>query len=328
MRTQLKVHQVSPASSLLSTEQALQLKTIGFCMIPTRYKQQLPNRKGFWNDTRYLELQAFYQLHGHGRVPVGKPKTSLRYWLDKMQTAYQELQQGRPTSLTPQDITKLNSCGFELAKNKSYSFDERSTQWLAFKAKHDDGEDPLANSGLGRWIQHTRKKHVDFLEGNKTTLTRKQVDRLTEWGFQWKSNFPTPKFTPRKTFEERLVELAAYKIEYGDTLVPQIFPGLGIWVASMRKDYAKLQRGEKSFMTAERIATLRDAGFVFERQAGGPRFPRQRVGEKGHPLQTQTLRMDEDKGGTLSSCCDDETSGAAAAADTSTDCGENDTDSP
>jgi hypothetical protein len=70
IQTQLKVHQVSPASSCLSNEQALALalKQLGFCMIPTRYKQLPGQTKQVWNETRYLELQASHEKHGHARV--------------------------------------------------------------------------------------------------------------------------------------------------------------------------------------------------------------------------------------------------------------------
>jgi hypothetical protein len=47
------------------------------------------------------------------------------------------------------------------------------------------------------------------------------------------------------------------------SLVPQLYPGLGCWVAKQREEYKKCLRGETSRLNNEKIAKLSFVGFVF-----------------------------------------------------------------
>jgi hypothetical protein len=92
----------------------------------------------------------------------------------------------------------------------------------------------------------------------------------------------------------------------------------------MKLDIWNYKRLMKSMDTHECVhdgGANKDAGFVFEKQAGSPRSPRQRPGESGYPLQNQTLLKDEKNPASV-----DETS-AAAAAETNSDCGDDGSDS-
>ena len=81
-------------------------------------------------------------------------------------------------------------------------------------------------------------------------------------------------------------ELKEYKQKFGDTLVPQAYPGIGEWVARMRYDYKKYMNGEKSCITPKRVEALQQVGFVFDKQ---PRGSRHR-GNPNHPLHTSKLK--------------------------------------
>ena len=68
-------------------------------------------------------------------------------------------------------------------------------------------------------------------------------------------------------WEERFEELKDYRKKYGNCNVPQNYQHnkqLGNWVSNQRREYKKFQKGEKSFITIERIAKLKSIDFVWE----------------------------------------------------------------
>lgn len=78
----------------------------------------------------------------------------------------------------------------------------------------------------------------------------------------------------RKTWEQRLEEVKAYKLEHGDCLVPRNYkqdPGLGRWVEMQRSNYQKYMKEKQNGgtpkacggMDEERIALLEAQGFCW-----------------------------------------------------------------
>lgn len=107
---------------------------------------------------------------------------------------------------------------------------------------------PLGNE-LGRWCQAQRKQ---FSHGK---LSQERVTALEALGFSWASpSMPEDVLTD---FDERCVELVAYRDEFGDAQVPKKFqknPALGGWVAAVRR------RGREAF-DDERRERLSEVGF-------------------------------------------------------------------
>jgi hypothetical protein len=65
---------------------------------------------------------------------------------------------------------------------------------------------------------------------------------------------------------KKLQELAQYKIEFGDCLVPYKCSGhesLALWVRRQRCQYKFREEGKKSNLTDERIRALEELGFVW-----------------------------------------------------------------
>jgi hypothetical protein len=93
--------------------------------------------------------------------------------------------------------------------------------------------------------------------------------QLTEWGFRFTLGTKRPKRTEIKTWDERFVELVAYKEEHGNCLVPQNFEQLGGFVHKQRTEYKKFLDGRKTVMTRKRFAKLAEIGFVFEQKKRG-----------------------------------------------------------
>ena len=72
-----------------------------------------------------------------------------------------------------------------------------------------------------------------------------------------------------KSWQQRFEELCQYKEKHGHCVVPQQYPVLGQWVKRQRRVYTFIQDGtppsvgNRHPLNEERIAKLKDIGFVF-----------------------------------------------------------------
>jgi Helicase associated domain len=67
-----------------------------------------------------------------------------------------------------------------------------------------------------------------------------------------------------RSFDERLQDFIEWKNGNGTALVPQSLKGLGDWVHTQRRQYAKRLKGQTSSMSEDRIRKLMAAGFIFD----------------------------------------------------------------
>lgn len=119
---------------------------------------------------------------------------------------------------------------------------------------------------LNRWIANQRKQRRLLLEGKTSALTEERIDMLESIGFEWGGRGRAGgKTGQRRAWDEWLEDLAAWKGEHGDCLVPQKHPsGLGLWVAKQRQNFRLWMNGQPSPMTRERVASLEALGFHFQ----------------------------------------------------------------
>jgi hypothetical protein len=89
--------------STLSDERVRLLSTIGF----------------IWNShdavfhERLQDLTLFKQIHGHCAVPSNyEPDVQLAVWTKRQRRQYKKYQEGSPSSMTPERISKLEAIGF------------------------------------------------------------------------------------------------------------------------------------------------------------------------------------------------------------------------
>eukprot|EP00562_Extubocellulus_spinifer_P004922 CAMPEP_0178513734 /NCGR_PEP_ID=MMETSP0696-20121128/23638_1 /TAXON_ID=265572 /ORGANISM="Extubocellulus spinifer, Strain CCMP396" /LENGTH=326 /DNA_ID=CAMNT_0020143763 /DNA_START=115 /DNA_END=1095 /DNA_ORIENTATION=- len=78
-----------------------------------------------------------------------------------------------------------------------------------------------------------------------------------------------PKFRAfhEKKWDERLLELRAFRKEHGHSLVPHTYPSnpqLARWVKRQRRQHKLLQEGKASTMTPDRAKLLESLGFVWD----------------------------------------------------------------
>ena len=182
------------------------------------------------------------------------------------------------------DAVQQQKSGKKRNRKTQKSFDERFHDLMAFRAKyghcnaaHDDGE----NAPLGRWCSVVRGSYKKIQNNQKpyTKLSEHQIQRLNDVGFRW--CLQEREIASRKTFDDRLNDLMAFKAEHGHCDVSQNGENasLGRWCSLVRRSYNKIKMKKqmknnyysnainmdrpRMNLSDEKIQRLNDSGFIW-----------------------------------------------------------------
>lgn len=163
--------------------------------------------------------------------------------------------------------TRTKKAGSSASKQRM-SFSERIEELKAYGEKYGTVNVPQTckiNPSLGRWCHNMKYVYKRKMEGKSLkgylNMTDEQAQELKDLGFE----FAMADHTPRKSFQERLVELQAFIDANGHANVPSNYaqdPSLGHWASDVR-------RGSYS-LTSEQIETLTGMGFEFAVKSRAP----------------------------------------------------------
>lgn len=179
------------------------------------------------------EVRLYKEEHGHIRMSKG---TFLQSWLSRQRKQYQLRMEGKASSLTDEQIGKLEEIGFGQA-------------------------DPMPNPDSSGEKQPTVSR-TERAECRRKRNEMEQAKR-TRWQKEWEGE-------KEKRWNSRFEELVQYKHEEGDFLVPTIYPpnpALGRWVAEQRRRFQALNRGDtrNAFdLSREQIVKLTSIGFIWD----------------------------------------------------------------
>jgi superfamily II DNA or RNA helicase len=148
-------------------------------------------------------------------------------------------------------IERLNNLGFIWDK-EDYAWEKGFSELVEFKemnghcdvpAKRKDGK----ARGLNNWVSTQRN--------NQRDLKKERWKRLDKLGFDWELPFD-------RQWNEAYSSLKAYRVEYGDCLVPSDYKtksglSLGSWISTQIKNKAKL--------SDDRLNKLNDIEVVWDR---------------------------------------------------------------
>jgi|GEM_PF-1654261 len=233
--------QLRKADKLVAGRVAL-LEEIGFSW-------RANDSKRSW-DTRYAELVAFKNEHGHCDASTQDPEnSSLGVW-----AANQRVNRKRG-KLSPEQERLLSELGFSWqigAIQKSWQ--DRYAELLAFRASHghcDVSTRDDQNSSLGTWVANQRTNR------KRGKLSPAQERLLTEIGFSWQVG------SAQKDWDEQYKALLAFRDIHGHCEVSTRDPAnasLGTWVAAQRtnKRLGKLSN--------ERVRLLDDVSFTWTKR--------------------------------------------------------------
>ena len=203
------------------------------------------------------ELQAFKAKHGHVRVTV-KHDTRFYEFCVNMRSARRN--PGTGMTITDDRIKALDELGFTW-EGKRKSFEKRIEELQAFKAKH----------GHVRVALNHDKRLYDFCgnmryarrnPGTGMTITEDRINALDELGFEWGGKTLGFACGKKKSFEERIEELQAFKEKYGHVRVTEKHDKS---LANFCKNMRGARRGTKpgKVITEDRIKALDELGFTW-----------------------------------------------------------------
>lgn len=131
-----------------------------------------------------------YKAKHNGQEPPAKQQ--LGCWAGHIRQKYHAKQQGKPSTLTEEQIQKLTDWGFRweslkapsaLPVRKPKTFEERLVELQDYKDKFGDCLVPQKYPSLGHWARAVRRDYILYFEGQKTSLTDERVMSLGQMGF-------------------------------------------------------------------------------------------------------------------------------------------------
>ena len=238
--------------------------------IVPEFESTLPNRKKFKSHhacTHYQQGEEILQERGHSH-PIVSPTqyttTPLSAALIGNSGSSYDANTGQDTSLHDSSFfsedealctndtaasaaltegTKGCEPKEKMVKKRPNAFEERLEQLKAFKAKHGHCNVKIEtgdNKSLGKWCSRVRVS-IKKIENNEAPivagLSEENIRRLKDVQVDWKAK--------KKSFEERLEELKAYKAKHGHSN-PKTRTGddtsLGKWCAAVRVSINKMKK--------------------------------------------------------------------------------------
>ena len=173
----------------ITQEQIARLGALGFVWDAQDYDAQ-------WNEM-YSKLVAYYEEHGHCRVPTRSGK--LGKWV-KRQRQTKDKASGSNVQLTQEKIDRLNAIDFAWKADENIeSWDVMHEKLRAYKEANGDCLVPQSEGKLGRWVDFQRMRRKRAV-GRLQKLTTEQVKMLDKLGFAWSKEEGNSKYGNR-TFE-------------------------------------------------------------------------------------------------------------------------------
>jgi len=225
-----------------------------------------------WEEYRQ-QLADFKVKFLHTNVPAKHAENkALGIWVDNQRVQYMLFKAKRKSYMTRERIQSLEELDFEWKSNTTRTWEESRQQLVDFKRKflHTNVPNKFAeNKPLGNWVKSQRKWYKLFKAKRKSYITRERIQSLEELDFEWE------RITNRCTWEERRQQLVDFKRKFRHTNVPRDYAKnkpLGNWVNTQRIQYRLFKaNNNKSFMTRERIQSLKELDFKWQLGRGGRR---------------------------------------------------------
>jgi len=224
-------------------------------------------------------LMDFKLEHNHCNVPNRYENKKLAQFVTQMRREYKAYEENRLEDckdINSERIKILEGVGFQWKPLKGefrvLSFRERMEMLKKFKAQNGHCHVSLNYSGdkmFGKWVAMQRRGYKKYQESGEDPLYGVNADRikqLEELGFKWVMQSGGEGC---KTFEERLVDLRAYKELHGDCNVPKKYEAdqpLSNFIHKMRQGHTRFKKHGKdprNRINADRIKILEEMGFCW-----------------------------------------------------------------
>lgn len=270
-----------------------------------------------WN-TMYKKLLDFRAEHGHCLVPHStkgnKELTSLGRWVANQRVFYKMHQDGKQGHIKPIRIEALEKIGFIWNVNDMI-WDNKLQELIKYKEENGTCDVPpkcsKEHKKLRNWIELQRQQYRLHRAKRTTSLSLERINKLENMGFEWRISDGAGDHSHSAKKKKRAIidptkdeleewwngnfeELKAYRQENGHCRMHQRAPvdsqrsrqgtsRLRDFASWQRKEWKRLQKGEPSDMTQDRIQKLEEIGFEFVTNP-----------KKGGKLKIENSQADQD----------------------------------
>lgn len=261
-------HQVEPSTKnssrssssrpSLPKDKIERLTAAGFCWDYQRVR--------WW--TRYAELQAFYRLHRHCRVPPNAVDwPGLGIWVRNQRREHRRWAHGESSTLDEERRVALERLDFDWYRSQTETWEARFAELQEFIAERGHAHVPQQDSDyfqLGQWCMNQRIAYARWKNGESSALNDQRRQRLEAVGFSW-----SVRDQRWRMMLDRLVEFHEKNGHVAIKTSDEENADLRIWLIQQRYYYNRRQAGLSSPLTDERISTLEKAIEGFEWKARG-----------------------------------------------------------
>ena len=263
--------------------------------------RKIGDHRGRW-EARYNQLSEYKKRYGDCCVPQNNPEDpGLGLWVKVQRQSYKLLQAGKQSPLTKERLEKLEKLGFvwDGPLNVRYSkrwkdmkpppakrecWNVRFEHLKIFQAQYGHCRVPQRYPVLGLWVKSQRMHYRKLANGKKSSITKKQAQKLESIGFEWRLSkereaVPSDEKIGQddNKWDKLYKELCSFKEENGHCSVPYSYPVLSLWVKKQKDFYECLQvesimddtaeekdqgkDGENSSIIEQRRKKLNEIGF-------------------------------------------------------------------
>jgi len=217
-------------------------------------------------DQGMQKLREYKKKHGDCLVPRTYEDQSLVMFVCNQRNQYRRLLKNRQNSVTDERLQQLKEVGFVFRVESPW--DDYYERLCQFRDVHGHANVPVnhTDTSLASFVYQQRNLYRLLKQGKKKTMTPEKIEKLERIGFAWNTN--------EARWMQRLGELKKFIAEHGHCNLPpnhRAFPQLGMWLWTQRRNYKRLQAGEKNTMTEQRIKLLEEAGIELSVPANRPK---------------------------------------------------------
>lgn len=202
-------------------------------------------------------------------------------WVQIQRAQYRLLREGKPTNLTNDRVSRLESVGFtwQILKDRDECWADMYAELVRYREVHGHTNVPSTSreyQKLGSWCKRQRATHRLLREGKPSPMKTEWVSKLKGLGFDLDGSSSAahggrkrspPTRDDDENFAHRLGEVRQFVAEHNHCLIPENYPAneaLGKWAAQKRKQKKRLDEGKTTKLSSDRIRQLDDLGFVWQ----------------------------------------------------------------